>query len=92
MPPEEGYYRWRPSLGILRPDDVKAKPTDRAIDLDDCAVVHFFICTGWWEHLSQILSLYFHTSDIMDAERIEYNWVTRLVNPDMHTSIMSLSG
>ena len=31
---EEDYYQLRPSLGIPRPDDSKAKPTDRAIDLD----------------------------------------------------------
>ena len=31
---EEAYYRLRPSLGIPRPDDSKAKPAERSIDLD----------------------------------------------------------
>jgi uncharacterized protein (DUF1501 family) len=31
---EEAYYRLRPSLGIPRPDDAKAKQKERTIDLD----------------------------------------------------------
>ena len=31
---EDAYYRLRPSLGVPRPDDAGAKPTERAIDLD----------------------------------------------------------
>lgn len=31
---EEAYYRLRPSLGIPRPDDSKAKPDERTLDLD----------------------------------------------------------
>jgi uncharacterized protein (DUF1501 family) len=31
---EDAYYRFRPTLGIPRPDDAKTKPEERAIDLD----------------------------------------------------------
>jgi uncharacterized protein (DUF1501 family) len=31
---EKAYYQLRPSLGIPRPDDTKAKPSERTIDLD----------------------------------------------------------
>ena len=37
---EEAYYQLRPSLGIPRPDDTKAKQTDRAIDLDGFFGLH----------------------------------------------------
>lgn len=37
---EEAYYPLRPSLGIPRPDDSKAKPTERAINLDGFFGLH----------------------------------------------------
>jgi uncharacterized protein (DUF1501 family) len=37
---EESYYRLRPSLGIPRPDDTKAKKSGRAIDLDGFFGLH----------------------------------------------------
>jgi uncharacterized protein (DUF1501 family) len=37
---EEAYYQLRPSLGIPRPDDTKAKQTGRAIDLDGFFGLH----------------------------------------------------
>jgi uncharacterized protein (DUF1501 family) len=37
---EDAYYRLRPSLGIPRPDDAKAKQTARAIDLDGFFGLH----------------------------------------------------
>ena len=37
---EEAYYQLRPSLGIPRPDDSKAKETGRAIDLDGFFGLH----------------------------------------------------
>ena len=37
---EEAYYQLRPSLGIPRPDDSKAKQEDRAIDLDGFFGLH----------------------------------------------------
>ena len=37
---EDAYYQLRPSLGIPRPDDAKAKPTERAIDLDGFFGLH----------------------------------------------------
>ena len=37
---EEAYYHLRPSLGIPRPDDAKAKPNQRAIDLDGFFGLH----------------------------------------------------
>ena len=37
---EDAYYRLRPSLGIPRPDDARAKPTERALDLDGFFGLH----------------------------------------------------
>jgi uncharacterized protein (DUF1501 family) len=37
---EEAYYQLRPSLGIPRPDDSKAKQAERAIDLDGFFGLH----------------------------------------------------
>lgn len=37
---EEAYYQLRPSLGIPRPDDLKAKPEERAVDLDGFFGLH----------------------------------------------------
>lgn len=37
---EEAYYQLRPSLGIPRPDDSKARQTERAIDLDGFFGLH----------------------------------------------------
>jgi uncharacterized protein (DUF1501 family) len=37
---EDAYYQLRPSLGIPRPDDARAKQTERAIDLDGFFGLH----------------------------------------------------
>ena len=37
---EEAYYKLRPSLGVPRPDDARAKQTERAIDLDGFFGLH----------------------------------------------------
>ncbi len=37
---EDAYYQLRPSLGIPRPDDTKAKSTERALDLDGFFGLH----------------------------------------------------
>jgi len=37
---EEAYYRLRPTLGIPRPDDIRASPAERTIDLDGFFGLH----------------------------------------------------
>ena len=37
---EDAYYQLRPSLGIPRPDDARAKQTERAVDLDGFFGLH----------------------------------------------------
>jgi uncharacterized protein (DUF1501 family) len=55
---EDAYYQLRPSLGIRRPDDAKAKQTERAIDLDGFFGFHpsmGFLLDAWQsKHLAII--------------------------------------